>query len=100
MDRQDDQTNVYIHKSQNLVNKPKGTYEIWNVTPKALVRILHQIGDCEENIMFSILMKIYILCQINWYNLFLRIKEDRFPIFEHNLHIIAQEKDGYELQDG
>lgn len=45
-------------------------------------------------------MKIYILCQFNWYNLFLRIKKDRFPLFEHHLHITAQEKNGYELQDG
>lgn len=59
------------------------------MTPKALIRTLHQMGDCEENTMFSILMNIYIVGQFYWYNLFSRLKKDRFPLFEHNLHIIA-----------
>lgn len=60
------------------------------------------MGDCAEKPMFSILMKIYALGLFYWYNLFLRIKENRFLLFEYNLHIIAleREKNGYELQDG
>lgn len=58
------------------------------------------MGDCEENTMFSILMKIYTLGQFYWYNLLLSVKKDRSPLFEQNLHIIAlkRAKNDYELQ--
>lgn len=71
-DRQGYETTNYIHNSHSWVNL-KGICEIWNMTTKALIRTLHQMGACEENTMFSILMKIYILGQFYWYNLFLRI---------------------------